>query len=131
LYKRKNCGAIVFISVLLLFQGSAAQSAVHHPQDFLTSIAGSADEGKQIVHHYCSNCHAEKPLIQLGAPRIGVLTDWTSRIQQGMSVLFEHTDEGINAMPARGGCFECSDKQLMLAIKAMLPVEDKGKPVGK
>ena len=24
-------------------------------------------------------------------------------------------------MPARGGCFECSDKQLYLAILAMLP----------
>lgn len=104
----------------MLTEGSA-WSASHHPQDFLKRIAGSAEEGKQIVEHYCANCHAQKPIIQLGAPRIGVSADWLPRIKQGMDVIFQHTDEGLNAMPARGGCFECSDKQLMLAIKAMLP----------
>jgi len=28
-------------------------------------------------------------------------------------------------MPARGGCFECSDEQLVLAILAMLPESAK------
>jgi cytochrome c5 len=42
-----------------------------------------------------------------------------------MDALFQHTDEGLNAMPSRGGCFECSDKQLMLAIRAMLPETTK------
>jgi len=38
-----------------------------------------------------------------------------------MPVLLEHTSEGFGAMPARGGCFECTDEQLELAILAMLP----------
>ena len=41
--------------------------------------------------------------------------------QKSIDGLFKHTDEGFNAMPARGGCFECSDRQLKLAIAAMLP----------
>lgn len=96
-------------------------AASHHPQDFLKQIAGSKHEGKQIVQHYCANCHAEKPLIPLGAPRIGSTTDWAPRLKQNMALLFEHTSEGIRAMPARGGCFECSDAQLVLSILAMLP----------
>ena len=28
-------------------------------------------------------------------------------------------------MPARGGCFECSDEQLALAMVEMLPSKDK------
>ena len=108
--------------IIIFFVNTATNwAASHHPQDFLNTISGSPDEGEQIVQHYCSNCHAKKPLIPLGAPRIGLSSDWESRRKQGIDVLFKHTDEGLNAMPARGGCFECSDKQLMLAIAAMLP----------
>lgn len=92
----------------------------HHPQDFLNSIAGSKHEGQQIVQHYCSVCHAENPMVELGAPRIGVKSDWELRLKQGMQKIFENTSQGLNAMPARGGCFECSDEQLRKAIEAML-----------
>ncbi len=96
-------------------------SASHRPQDFLKSTSGSPDEGRMIVQHYCANCHAIKPLISLGAPRIGQSRDWASRTKQGLDALFQHTNEGLNAMPSRGGCFECSDQQLMRAIFFMLP----------
>ena len=52
---------------------------------------------------------------------MGHTTDWGPRFNLGIDSLFKHTDEGLNAMPARGGCFECGDKQLMLAILVMLP----------
>jgi cytochrome c5 len=100
-------------------------SASHHPQEFLNQIAGKSDEGEQIVQHFCSNCHAVKPLIPLGAPRIGSVSDWGNRIKQGHSILLQHTMDGYGAMPARGGCFECSDEQLMLSIMAMLPQTNK------
>ncbi len=104
-----------------MLTGTPAYSASHHPQDFLNHIAGSATEGEQIVQHYCVNCHGIKPLIQIGAPRMGIIADWTPRIKKGVNALFKNTDEGLNAMPARGGCFECTDEQLLLAIMAMLP----------
>lgn len=105
--------------ILLLAMPSWAES--HHPQEFLKKISGTKTEGAQIVQHYCAMCHAKNPLIQLGAPTIGDKDAWRLRIKQGIDVLLKHTDEGLNAMPARGGCFECSDKQLLLAIDAMLP----------
>ncbi len=110
-----------FIFFILIIFPIYSNSASHHPQEFLQSISGSSNEGEQIVQHYCSNCHGVKPIIKLNAPRVGIKDDWSFRLKQGFDVLFKHTDEGINAMPARGGCFECSDKQLKLAIKAMLP----------
>ena len=97
----------------------------HHPQDFLKSIVGSKTEGKQIYSHYCANCHALKPLIPLGAPRIGETADWSSRLKQDVSILFKHVDEGQNAMPPRGGCFECTNEQLILAIVAMVPEKEQ------
>ncbi|KTD01890.1 cytochrome c5 [Legionella feeleii] len=100
---------------------SCAES--HHPQAFLNSIKGSKNEGEQIVEHFCSNCHAVKPLIPLGAPGMKQKADWEARIKGGLKQLVEHTENGFNAMPPRGGCFECTDKQLTLAILAMLPDE--------
>ena len=98
-----------------------AENVTHHPQEFLASIQGKPDEGAQIVQHFCANCHAVKPLINLGAPRIGQKADWLNRVNQGLTILFKHTAEGYNAMPPRGGCFECSDEQLKKAIQVMLP----------
>ena len=96
-------------------------AASHHPEDFLQHIQGQPDEGQQIVAHFCSNCHAAKPLINIGAPRIGDDGDWELRMAQGLKVLFQHTAEGYHAMPPRGGCFECSDEQLNKAIRVLLP----------
>ena len=115
--------SIIIISFIL--QSAPGWSASHHPQEFLKSISGKKNEGEQIVQHYCANCHAAKPLIQLGAPRMGYEVDWIHRVKPGIDALFKHTDEGFNAMPARGGCFECSDKQLLLAIYALLPDSQK------
>ncbi|BCA95934.1 cytochrome c [Legionella antarctica] len=110
---------ILFMCVAPLYANS------HHPQEFLKTIEGTRNEGEQIYSHFCSNCHAPKPLIPLGAPRIGYTGDWKLRVKQGIDILFRHTDEGLNAMPARGGCFECTDEQLIRAIVEIVPKEDK------
>ncbi|CDZ79048.1 Cytochrome c5 [Legionella massiliensis] len=106
---------------LFCFHLATLQAESHHPQEFLRSIKGSKDEGMQIVNHFCISCHGVKPLIQLGAPKVNDENEWGPRVKQGIKVLLQHTEEGVNAMPARGGCFECSDEQLDLAILAMLP----------
>ena len=118
----------VNLLMILLLNGTPITAATHHPQEFLKRIAGSPDEGTQIVEHYCANCHAIKPMIPIGAPRIGQSTDWEPRLKRGFDVIFKHTDEGLNAMPPRGGCFECSDEQLKLAILALLPEDAKKRP---
>ncbi len=105
----------------------SSQAASHHPQEFLNTIEGSKNEGEQIVKHFCANCHAVKPLISLGAPKIQQKNDWEPRVKKGLQQLLEHTTQGFNAMPVRGGCFECSDEQLALAILAMLPADMRSK----
>lgn len=107
--------------VLIYSMTSLSFATTHNPQEFLNSIRGQKDEGKQIVEQFCSTCHAAKPLIELGAPKINDAAAWRLRSQQGMDKLFAHVQEGMGAMPARGGCFECSDEQLRLAILELLP----------
>lgn len=98
-----------------------AIAASHNPQEFLSAIQGSKDEGQQIVREYCATCHANKAVIELGAPKVQQIEDWGPRVKQGLDVLLQHTYEGYGAMPARGGCFECTDLQLKLAVLVMLP----------
>lgn len=113
---------VVYLLFLINF---SLYADTHRPQDFLNKVKGTKDEGAQIYQHFCVNCHAQKPLIPLGAPRFGEEKDWSERLNQGIKVLFQHTEEGINAMPPRGGCFECSDEQLALALVEMLPEKAK------
>ena len=109
----------LFLSIFFMLSLDC-YAAVHHPLAFVNQIKNTANEGQQVVKHYCATCHAKHPLIFLGAPRIGVMDDWQLRLRQGFPTLFDHTAAGYHAMPARGGCFECSDKQLKLAIAALL-----------
>lgn len=102
--------------IILLGVIETVIAATHHPQAFLDEIKGTQGEGQAIVKHFCASCHAVHPLIAVGAPRIGHSEDWAPRLQQDPAVLWSHTTEGYHAMPARGGCFECSDEQLKQAI---------------
>ena len=110
----------VCVATFLLFHLGASVAGSHDPEKFLHDIEGTPDEGEQIVKHYCSSCHAHNPIIPLGAPRMGYPAEWSPRLKQGFAMMFKHASEGLNAMPARGGCFECSDEQLMRAMRFLL-----------
>lgn len=109
--------------ICLSLNSSVFFAQTHEPQKFLQEVTGTKNEGEQIVKHYCANCHAQKPLIQIGAPAIGNQDEWKVRLKKGYELIVKHTHEGFNLMPPRGGCFECSDEQLNLAIIQMLPLE--------
>ncbi len=106
----------LIVLMICLFGSYDAAAATHRPQAFLDQIRGTKGEGQAIVQHFCATCHAEHPLISIGAPRIGHAGDWVARRKQDPALLWQHTEEGYHAMPARGGCFECSDEQLKKAI---------------
>jgi cytochrome c5 len=119
---------IAVIMLMSISVGFAEQKhEFHHPRQFLKQIAGKKDKGKQIYNQFCVMCHAQKPAINLGAPRIGILKEWKPRLEKGIDKMLAAIDPGLNAMPPRGGCFECSDDDLKQAILYMLPKEQKTK----
>lgn len=111
--------SILALAIFLLSTVCLADQ--HHPQDFLASVQGKPDAGKQIYQHFCATCHAPDPIINLGAPHLGVKKEWTRYTQsQTVEQMVKIIDAGTGAMPARGGCFECSDADLKAAILYML-----------
>ena len=96
----------------------------HYPITFVSQLKDDPHAGKKIFQEYCATCHAKNSVIPVNAPRIGDKAAWAPFKKIGFEMLFKLAAEGYKAMPARGGCFECSDKQLKAAIRYMLKNSD-------
>lgn len=75
--------------------------------------------GQAIYEKYCIVCHRDGVA---GAPRFRNGEDWKPRLaKMKVDELTQAAIKGLNAMPAKGTCGECSDEDLTNAIRYMLP----------
>ena len=79
--------------------------------------AGGGLSGEQVYNQFCGTCHAAGVA---GAPVLGDAEAWQPRIAKGMDTLWDHTLNGINAMPPKGTCMSCSDDDLRGALDYMV-----------
>lgn len=89
----------------------------HYPALLMKQLAGDPQAGKKIFKEFCSCCHGVNPTIDIHAPSISNKKFWQAKTKLGIDPLLQVTITGKGAMPARGGCFECSDEQLREVIK--------------
>ncbi|UTW09775.1 c-type cytochrome [Pseudomonas benzenivorans] len=80
------------------------------------SAGGGARTADDIVAKNCSACHSAGVL---GAPKIGDTAAWQARASNGVDGLLANAIAGINAMPPKGTCGDCSDDELRAAIEKM------------
>jgi cytochrome c5 len=64
----------------------------------------------------CAICHAAGVA---GAPKTGMPAEWEDRLAKGQEVLLKSMNEGLNAMPPKGMCMDCSDEEFMDLVKYM------------
>jgi len=81
------------------------------------AVASGPLSGQQVYDQFCFACHNAGVG---GAPRLGDAGQWQPRIDKGMDALMASTLNGINAMPAKGTCMNCSDDELQAAVDYML-----------
>ena len=72
--------------------------------------------GKQVYGESCATCHDDG---RLGAPVLGDRQQWAVLLQKNFDVLLHNTLEGINGMPAKGGCTSCTGEEVIAAVKYM------------
>lgn len=65
----------------------------------------------------CTACHDTGVS---GSPIVGDKASWEPRIAQGMDTLLKHAVSGLNAMPPKGLCMDCTEDQLMAIIEFMV-----------
>jgi len=73
--------------------------------------------GEVVFQQACFSCHGTG---FYGAPVIGDTFDWEERLVKSEAVLLESTLEGMNSMPARGGCAACSDIEIHQAVRYLI-----------
>ena len=78
--------------------------------------SSAARSGEAVYNTACVACHGSG---LLGAPKKGDTAAWDVRYKQGEKTLLDHSINGLNAMPPKGTCSNCSDDELLSAIKYM------------
>lgn len=77
----------------------------------------SGRPGAEIYNTTCVMCHASGIA---GAPKVGDAAAWAPRAAKGMTTMMKNAIDGLNAMPPRGTCGNCSDDELQVVIQYML-----------
>lgn len=80
--------------------------------------AGGAKSPDDVIGKHCNACHGAG---LLGAPKIGDEADWGKRAKEqgGLDGLLAKAITGINSMPPKGTCADCSDAELKATISKM------------
>ena len=82
-----------------------------------TAAAAAPRSGDAVYTASCLACHSAGVA---GAPIVGDKAAWVDRAAKGIDGLLATAISGINAMPPKGTCADCSDEELKAAIEYML-----------
>lgn len=81
---------------------------------------GETRSGEVVYNYSCATCHNRTTQ---GAPLPDDDVQWSKRLQEkGKEVLVQHVIEGFNQdlMPPKGGCRNCSEKEIRAAVDYIL-----------
>jgi cytochrome c5 len=82
---------------------------------FAVAADRSVDE---LYPRTCAICHAAGVA---NAPKTGDAATWGPRVEaKGMDGLLATAKSGLNAMPAKGMCADCTDSELQALIEFMV-----------
>jgi cytochrome c5 len=77
--------------------------------------------GQAVYENHCVVCHGDGIA---GAPKFRDTGDWQPRLSKSnIDELLAIAIKGLNAMPPKGTCGECSDEDIKNAIQYMLPLK--------
>lgn len=82
------------------------------------AAGGAARTADDIIAKHCGACHTAGVL---DAPKIGDSAAWKARADAagGLDGILATAISGVNAMPPKGTCADCSDDELRAAIEKM------------
>ncbi len=82
------------------------------------AASGDGMSPDDVIAKHCTACHS---IGLLEAPKIGDTAAWKARADKegGLDGLLAKAITGLNAMPPKGTCGECSDAELKAAIQKM------------
>ena len=82
----------------------------------LATTGAYAEPDMDKYNRSCAVCHASGAA---NAPKTGDAAAWEPRLAKGMDVLLQSVQNGLNAMPPKGMCFDCTDEDYKALIEYM------------
>lgn len=76
----------------------------------------SAEPNMEKYNKSCVICHASGTA---NAPKTGDAAAWEPRMAKGMDALVLSVNTGLNAMPPKGMCFDCTTEEYEALIEFM------------
>ncbi|MDD9958580.1 MAG: c-type cytochrome [Gammaproteobacteria bacterium] len=79
-------------------------------------------EGFNAEQKYMASCFACHSTGAAGAPKVGdgMAAEWEPRLEKGLDAVVANAINGINTMPAKGLCFDCTDDDLKALVEYMI-----------
>jgi len=107
-------------SVLILATAMYATATLADISDAL-QIAQLSD-GFNPEQKYMASCFACHSTGAAGAPKVGdgMAVEWEPRLEKGLEAVVANTVNGLNTMPAKGLCFDCTDDDLRAIVQYMI-----------
>ena len=98
-----------------LFSGSTADQS-------LAIELAQLSEGFNAEQKYMASCFACHSTGAAGAPKVGegMAAEWEPRLEKGIETVVANAINGINTMPAKGLCFDCTDDDLKAIVEYMI-----------
>ena len=86
-----------------------------------TQLAQISD-GFDAQAKYMASCFACHSTGAAGAPKVGAdfASDWNARLEKGMDTVVQNAINGVNTMPPKGLCFDCTDDELRAIVQYMV-----------
>lgn len=83
-------------------------------------------DGFDVEAKYMASCFACHSTGAAGAPKVGAgnAGEWAPRLEKGMDAIMANVINGVNTMPAKGLCFDCTDADLRAIVDYMIAASE-------
>ena len=88
------------------------------------NISTGIEVGERVYQRACSACHDDGAF---GAPIVGDESRWTPILRKNFEAVLTNSLQGVRNMPPKGGCSECTNSEIIAAVKYMAQESQSGR----
>ena len=109
------------VSSSIIIAGMTFTASTGATEGELIQVAQLSD-GFNAEQKYMASCFACHSTGAAGAPKVGagMAVEWEPRLEKGLDTIVQNAINGVNTMPAKGLCFDCTDDDIRAIVEYMI-----------
>ena len=109
-------------SIWILLENGSIYRLSREASPIEAARAVGSRDGEYIYLTVCSTCHSQNTP---GVPQISNSSDWAERLKKERKELYSNSINGFNAMPEKGFCEDCTEKEVIRAVNFIISSVNK------